>query len=138
MWTEILFIWIDDVYELQVEMAKAGHHVTKHTFAYLKSFSIITIIIINNNSIDYSTNNIHEDRVNKCRKMAIRLLRPNTKPYTSLFLYMLAPTSSADSYFPEKFPFPKSMRCTFTHELASALRVSKTLEDQNLQLHCRT
>ena len=85
MWTEILFIWIEDIYELQVEMAKAGHHVTKHTFAYLKSFSIITIIIINNNSIDYSTNNIHEDRVNKCRKMAIRLLRPNTKPYSITF-----------------------------------------------------
>lgn len=78
MWIEILFIWIENVFELQVEMAKAGHHVTKHTFAYLKSFSIIIIII---NSIDYSTNNIHEDRVNKCRKMAIRLLRPNTKPY---------------------------------------------------------
>ena len=65
-----------------LKLAKAGHHVTKHTFAWLKSFSIIIII---KNSIDYSTNNIHEDRVNKCRKMAIRLLRPNTKPYSITF-----------------------------------------------------
>lgn len=53
-------------------------------------------------------------------------------------LPLRTPTSSEDSYFPEKLPFPKSMRCNLTHELASALRVSKTLDDQNLQLHCRT
>lgn len=65
-----------------VKRVHSGHHANNLIFAYLKSFNVtISTTIITIVKIDYSTNNIQEDRVNKCRKIAIRLLRPNTKPY---------------------------------------------------------
>ena len=90
MWIELLFIWIEDVFfKLPVEMSQSGLSCQQTFFCLFEAFSIIIISKIIGY---YSTNNIQEDRVTKCRKIAIRLLRPNTKPYSiTLFPSRLLP-----------------------------------------------